>query len=160
MDAFKRETVVDYTSWDLNTKWVNPKNKHKDKQRFKRKARRKNKNFLKIMLDNPDKVWYTLVTVKEREVMSMTRERIVNGAKAFFHIEEPFKLEYNDIRALITVINVVLIMIFGLSIAWFGLAVALIGTIKDLKIDRHINGLVMHLASVALNIYFLILLYK
>jgi hypothetical protein len=50
-------------------------------------------------------------------------------------------------------------MIFGLSIAWFGLAVALIGTIKDLKVDRHINGLVMHLASVALNIYFLILLY-
>ena len=90
----------------------------------------------------------------------MTKERLINGAKAFFHIEEPFKLEYNDIRALITVINVVLIMIFGLSIAWFGLAVALIGTIKDLKVDRHINGLVMHLASVALNIYFLILLYR
>ena len=79
--------------------------------------------------------------------------------KKFFKIEEPFRLEYNDIRALITVINVVLIMIFGLSIAWFGLVVALIGTIKDLKVDRHINGLVMHLASVALNIYFLILLY-
>ena len=80
--------------------------------------------------------------------------------KEFFRIEEPFKLEYNDLRALITVINVVLIMMFGLSIAWFGLAVALIGTIKDLKVDRHINGLVMHLASVALNIYFLVLLYK
>ena len=52
MDAFKRETAVDYTAWDLNTKWVNPKNKHKDKQRFKRKARRKNKNFLKKILDN------------------------------------------------------------------------------------------------------------
>ena len=51
MDAFKRETVVDYTAWDLNTKWVKPKSKHKDKQRFKRKARRKNKNFLKKMLD-------------------------------------------------------------------------------------------------------------
>jgi hypothetical protein len=50
-------------------------------------------------------------------------------------------------------------MIFGLSIAWFGLAVALIGVIKDLAVDRHINGLVMHLSSVALNIYFLILLY-
>ena len=50
-------------------------------------------------------------------------------------------------------------MIFGLSIAWFGLAVALIGTIKDLKVDRHINGLVMHLANVALNIYFLTMLY-
>ena len=77
----------------------------------------------------------------------------------FFRIEEPYRFEYNDLRALITVINVILIMIFGLSIAWFGLAVALIGVIKDLKVDRHINGLVMHLASVALNIYFLILLY-
>ena len=79
--------------------------------------------------------------------------------KQFFRIEEPFRWEYNDLRAFITVVNVVLIMIFGLSIAWFGLAVALIGVIKDLKVDRHINGLVMHLASVALNIYFLILLY-
>lgn len=79
--------------------------------------------------------------------------------KEFFRVEEPYRFEYNDLRALITVINVILIMIFGLSIAWFGLAVALIGVIKDLKIDRHINGLVMHLASVALNVYFLILLY-
>ena len=79
--------------------------------------------------------------------------------KEFFRIETPYKFEYNDLRAFITVVNVILIMIFGLSIAWFGLAVALIGVIKDLKIDRHINGLVMHLASVALNIYFIILLY-
>ena len=79
--------------------------------------------------------------------------------KEFFRIETPYKFEYNDLRAFITVINVILIMIFGLSIAWFGLAVALIGVVKDLMIDRHINGLVMHLASVALNIYFIILLY-
>lgn len=79
--------------------------------------------------------------------------------KEFFKIETPYKFEYNDLRAFITVVNVILIMIFGLSIAWFGLAVALIGVIKDLKIDRHINGLVMHVASVALNVYFLILLY-
>lgn len=79
--------------------------------------------------------------------------------KEFFKIEGRYRFEYNDLRAFITVINVTLIMIFGLSIAWFGLAVALIGVIKDLKVDRHINGLVMHLASVALNIYFLIILY-
>lgn len=79
--------------------------------------------------------------------------------KEFFKIEEPFRIEYNDLRAFITVVNVILIMIFGLSIAWFGLAVALIGVIKDLAVDRHINGLVMHLATVALNIYFLVLLY-
>lgn len=79
--------------------------------------------------------------------------------KEFFKIETPYKFEYNDLRAFITVINVVLIMIFGLSIAWFGLAIALIGVMKDLTVDRHINGLVMHLSTVALNIYFLILLY-
>lgn len=79
--------------------------------------------------------------------------------KEFFKIETSYRFEYNDLRALITVVNVILIMIYGLSIAWFGLAIAFIGVIKDLKVDRHINGLVMHLSSVALNIYFLILLY-
>ena len=75
--------------------------------------------------------------------------------REFFKISEPYKFEYNDLRALITVINVILVMKFGLSIAWFGLAVGLIGVIKDLAIDRHINGLVMHLANVALNIFFI-----
>lgn len=78
--------------------------------------------------------------------------------KEFFKIESKYKFEYNDLRCLITVINVILIMIYGLSIAWFGLAIAVIGVIKDLAVDRHINGLVMHLSSVALNIYFIILL--
>jgi hypothetical protein len=54
MDAFKRETVVDYTAWDLNTNWICQKNKHRDKQIFKRKARRKNKISLKKRLDNLD----------------------------------------------------------------------------------------------------------
>lgn len=78
--------------------------------------------------------------------------------KEFFEIEGGYKFEYNDFRALITVVNVILIMIYGLSIAWFGLAVAGIGVVKDLTIDRRINGLVMHLANVALNLYFIILL--
>lgn len=78
--------------------------------------------------------------------------------KEFFGIEGDYKFEYNDLRALITVVNVILIMIYGLSIAWFGLAVAGIGVIKDLVVDRRINGLVMHLANVVLNLYFIILL--
>lgn len=80
--------------------------------------------------------------------------------KVFFKVEESFRLEYNDIRAFITLINVILIMNFGLSIAWLGLAVAAIGVVKDLTVDRHINGLIMHLANVTLNIYFIILLYN
>lgn len=79
--------------------------------------------------------------------------------KKFWKIETKYRFEWNDLRALITVINVILIMIYGLSIAWFGLAVAVIGIIKDLTTDRHINGFIMHLANVALNVYFLIMLY-
>lgn len=79
--------------------------------------------------------------------------------KNFFKIEEKYRFEYNDLRCLITILNVVLIIIYGLSISWFGLAVAAIGIVKDLTIDRHINGLLMHIATAALNIYFLLIFY-
>lgn len=77
--------------------------------------------------------------------------------KRAFNIERNYKFEFNDIRAVLTVLNVILIMTFGLSIAWFGLAISLIGFIKDLTTDRHINGIVMHLSTIALNVYFIIL---
>lgn len=80
--------------------------------------------------------------------------------KKFFRIEEPYKFEMNDLRAVIQIINVALIMIFGLSVSWFGLALAVCGLVKDFTKDRHINGILMHLASAILNIYFLTLLYK
>lgn len=79
--------------------------------------------------------------------------------KKFFGLDNKYKFEWNDLRAFITVVNVILIMVYGLSIAWFGLAVAVIGVIKDLAVDHKINGLIMHLASVALNVYFLVLFY-
>lgn len=79
--------------------------------------------------------------------------------KEFFGISGKYKFEWNDLRCFITVINVILIMVYGLSIAWFGLAVAIIGVIKDLAVDHRINGLIMHLSSVALNVYFLLSLY-
>ena len=78
--------------------------------------------------------------------------------RKFFGIDGAYKFEWNDLRAFITVVNVILIMIYGLSIAWFGLAVAVIGIIKDLAVDHRINGLIMHLANVALNIYFILLI--
>ena len=84
----------------------------------------------------------------------------MTAIKRFFNIETPYKFEYNDLRCGITLVNVILIMIYGLSVSWFGLAVAVIGLIKDFATDRHINGILMHLESVALNVYFLILLYK
>lgn len=83
-------------------------------------------------------------------------KQALNKVKNFFRIEGAYKFEWNDLRAVITILNVVLIMIFGLSIAWFGLAVAAVGVIKDLIVDRRISGLVMHLANVVLNLYFII----
>lgn len=79
--------------------------------------------------------------------------------KSFFSIETPFHFEWNDLRAFIQIINVVLIMIFGLSVAWLGLAIALFGVIKDMSQHRHINDIVLHLTGVILNIHFLHLYY-
>lgn len=83
----------------------------------------------------------------------------MNRIKKFFKIEENYKFEWNDLRCAITLINIALIMIFGLKISWFGLAVAVFGLVKDLTSDRHINGILMHLGSAVLNAYFLMLYY-
>jgi hypothetical protein len=80
--------------------------------------------------------------------------------KKFFGIEENYKFEWNDLRCFVTLVNVILIMIYGLSISWFGLAVALLGIVKDLTTDRRINGLLMHCSNAILNIYFLLMFYN
>jgi hypothetical protein len=80
--------------------------------------------------------------------------------KKFFGIEENYKFEWNDLRCFVTLVNVILIMIYGLSISWFGLAVALLGIVKDLTTDRKINGLLMHCSNAILNIYFLLMFYN
>lgn len=79
--------------------------------------------------------------------------------KEFFGISEPFRFEWNDLRAFIQILNVTLIMIFGLQVSWFGLAIALFGVVKDMSQHRHVNDIVMHLSGVVLNTYFLTLLY-
>ena len=84
---------------------------------------------------------------------------MVIAIKKFFNIETNYKFEMNDLRAVIQVINVTLIILFGLSVSWFGLALAVFGLIKDFTTDRHINSIVMHLAGAVLNINFLIILY-
>ena len=83
----------------------------------------------------------------------------MQNIKKFFNITAPYKFEMNDLRAVIQVVNVALIIAYGLSVAWFGLALAVFGLIKDLTTDRHINSIVMHLAGAVLNINFLIMLY-
>ena len=69
-----------------------------------------------------------------------------------------YRFELNDLRSLLTIINVVLVIGFGISICWIVIAVGIIGIVKDLTIDRKINGLLMHTANVVLNVYLLTLL--
>ena len=53
MDDLKRDTSKDYTAWDLNCpRLVHIHNRQKWEKKLKRKARRKNRQNLKKMLDN------------------------------------------------------------------------------------------------------------
>jgi hypothetical protein len=45
-DLWKRETTVWFTEWDLNTKWVNPRDKSPMKTKGRRRARRNMKQNL------------------------------------------------------------------------------------------------------------------
>lgn len=79
--------------------------------------------------------------------------------RKFFNISDSYRFEMNDLRAMIQILNVALIMMFGLSVSWFGLAIAVCGLIKDCRNpNRHVNDFLMHGASATLNIYFLSLL--
>lgn len=79
-----------------------------------------------------------------------------DAVKKFFKIEGQYKFEMNDLRALLQLTNVALIVFVGFDVgAIFGLSIATLGLIKDLCTDRHINGMAMHAASIALNIFIL-----
>lgn len=73
----------------------------------------------------------------------------------FFRIETTYKFEWNDLRAVLSLVNFILLLFsFPLGAA-FGLTIAVLGLIKDFTTDRHINGIAMHLVSVLLNGYIL-----
>ena len=71
-----------------------------------------------------------------------------------------YKFELNDVRSILTIINVILVVGFGVSICWFVIAVNLIGIVKDLTIDKKLNGFLMHTANTFMNVYLLLMLNK
>lgn len=82
----------------------------------------------------------------------------MNKIKQFFNITTAYTFEWNDLYACLTMVNVLAIMAFGLVASWLGLAIALLGLVRDFTVDRRINGIVMHCAMVVLNIYFISIL--
>lgn len=77
--------------------------------------------------------------------------------KQFFNITEKYKFEWNDLRCFLTVINVMLIMTIGFEVAWFGLAISLLGFVRDMISERRVSGTIMHLSTIVLNGYFVYL---
>ena len=81
--------------------------------------------------------------------------------KQFFNITERYVFDYNDIRGLLTLINVTLIIIFGLSVAPIGLSIAVFGFIRDMEHEeRRINTTVQHICMIILNLYFVSLMWN
>ena len=84
---------------------------------------------------------------------------MLQRVRTFFEIDRPYTFDYNDIRCCITLVNVILIMTFGLSIAWFGLIISILGTVRDLFYSPHrVNSTIMHATNILLNAYFVSLM--
>lgn len=80
--------------------------------------------------------------------------------KKIFNITaDRYVFDFNDIRVALTVLNVILILRFGLSVAWIGLAIAVFGTVRDMVCEeRKINSTIQHAMMIILNAYFVSLM--
>lgn len=79
--------------------------------------------------------------------------------RKFFNITKSYEFDWGDVDAVTTFINLVLIVAIGFYASFFGMAVAVFGIGRDLFIHRRINGLAIHLTTLILNFYFLLLLF-
>lgn len=76
--------------------------------------------------------------------------------KKFFSITTPYRFERMDLAAIFAVFNTTAIIVWNRG-AWVGLPVNVVGLIWDLRAKPHINNVVMRLALIVMNIYFLTL---
>lgn len=76
--------------------------------------------------------------------------------KKFLNLTGEYHFEWNDLRAICTLVNVLGIICFGLIACYLGLVIAVFGLVKDLtNKNRHLNEIIMHLSTIVLNIYLL-----
>ena len=62
------------------------------------------------------------------------------------------KIEWNDIRALLSVLNLGAFLYFGKGLAIFGVCVAILGLMKDYFVDKKISGAVLHSVALIMNL--------
>jgi hypothetical protein len=77
--------------------------------------------------------------------------------REFFGIKTAYKFEANDVVALLTIANVVLIIMGFWWAPMVGLVNCVVGIILNIKNRVHINLYIMQIAFIILNIYFLTL---
>ncbi len=58
-----------------------------------------------------------------------------------------YKFEVNDLRCILTLLNIVLILKFDIRWGWFGVLLAALGIIKDYMTDKKISSIIMHSAN-------------
>lgn len=63
-----------------------------------------------------------------------------------FELTTPYKFELNDLRAILSVINLWSILHHNTTLIFICVIVAVIGILNDLYINRRLNGLIIHLA--------------
>lgn len=80
----------------------------------------------------------------------------IKEMKKFFNIVNPYKFERMDAAAFFTVLNTIAIIVWNCG-AYIGLPVNVIGLWLDLRNRPHINNVIMRLALIVMNIYFLTL---
>ena len=74
----------------------------------------------------------------------------------YFEIDQRYQFEWGDIRALLTVLNVIGIVWWGIWGAAIGLFLSFWAVMQAIDKDRRINGIIIGLALIALNLYFLV----
>lgn len=76
--------------------------------------------------------------------------------KKFFDITTSYQFERMDLAAIFAILNTIAIIAWNRG-AWVGLPVNVVGLIWDLREKPHINNVIMRLALIVMNIYFLTL---
>ena len=89
-------------------------------------------------------------------IYQMKEVNNMQKVKQFFGITQSYQFERMDLAAIFTVFNTIAIIVWNKG-AFVGLPVNVIGLIWDLRTKPHINNVVMRLALIVMNIYFLTL---
>lgn len=71
---------------------------------------------------------------------------------AHFELTTPYKFELNDLRAILSIINLWSILHHNTALIFVCVIVAAIGILNDLYINRRLNGLIIHLCALIINI--------